>query len=105
MCYEGESAADIPIILVFEDDVSKEVLQKIIQFSGKRHSVGQALHGRGYGYIKRNIAGFNRAARGIPYLILTDLDTCECAPSKIRDWLPVPIHPNRSRSERSLSPL
>jgi len=43
---------------------------------------------------KKNISGFNVAARGIPYLVLTDLDRSECAPAKIREWLSAPVHPN-----------
>lgn len=38
--------------------------------------------------MKRNIYGFNKASKGMPYMILTDLDTKECAPSMIREWLP-----------------
>ena len=48
----------------------------------------------GFGWIKRKIKGFNDAAKGMPYLVLTDLDTSECAPVLIRQWLNSPKHPN-----------
>jgi hypothetical protein len=85
---------EIPINLAYEDDLSLEVLLRLLQSpsllsSEKRFCVGKQLSGRGYGYLKRNIFGFNDASKGMPYLILTDLDTRECAPSMIREWLPV----------------
>ncbi len=84
----------IPINLVFEDDLSKAVLEKLLHNSGHSYEVGCCFHGRGYGYIKRNISGFNNAAKGMPFLVLTDLDVEECAPTKIRNWLSVPKHHN-----------
>ena len=85
---------EIPINLAYEDDLSQEVLLRLLQSpsllsSEKRFCVGKKLSGRGYGYLKRNIFGFNDASKGMPYLILTDLDTRECAPLMIREWLPV----------------
>jgi hypothetical protein len=38
----------------------------------------------GFGYIKSKIKDFNRAAKGMPFLVLTDLDKEECAPKLIR---------------------
>lgn len=85
---------EIPINLVYEDNLSLEILLKLFQSPGvtsgvKRFCIGRQLHGRGYGYIKNNIVGFNEASKGMPYLILTDLDQRKCAPSMIREWLPV----------------
>ena len=60
----------------------------------KAFSVGNLFHGRGYGYLKRNIRGFNKASKGMPYLILTDLDDKECAPVLIQEWLPETRNPN-----------
>ncbi len=59
-----------------------------------RYQIGDRFHGHGAGFLKKRIKGFNQAARGMPYLILTDLDTDECAPLKLREWLPVPASPN-----------
>jgi hypothetical protein len=84
----------IPINLAFEDDLSEEVLKKLILRSGRPYQIGHCFHGRGYGYLKTHICGFNKAAKGMPYLILTDLDNSECAPEKMRRWLQHPKHPN-----------
>lgn len=44
--------------------------------------------------MKKNIHGFNNAAKGMPFLVLADLDDDECAPAKIQAWLSVPRHHN-----------
>jgi hypothetical protein len=40
------------------------------------------------------INGFNNAAKGIPFLIGTDLDSYECPAALINDWLRTPQHHN-----------
>ncbi len=85
---------EIPINLAYEDDLSLEVLLRLFQTPGvssrdSRFCIGYKLHGRGWVYLKKNIAGFNKASKGMPYLVLTDLDNRECAPSMIQEWLPV----------------
>ncbi len=90
---------EIPINLAYEDDLSLEVVLRILRSRGvvssdKRFSVGTLFHGRGFGNLKRNISGFNNASKGMPYLILTDLDREECAPIMIKEWLPETRNPN-----------
>lgn len=85
---------DIPINLAVEDILSEAVLREMLKQSQRPFSIGRCLNGKGYGYIKRNISGFNHAAKGMPYLILTDLDQEECPLSLILKWLPQPKHPN-----------
>jgi hypothetical protein len=82
------------INLVFEDVLSEMVLRKLLCCSAIDYLVGQTLPANGYGWIKKKIKGLNAAAKGMPYLVLTDLDTHECAPVLIREWLDVPKHPN-----------
>jgi hypothetical protein len=84
----------IPINLAFEDDLSEEVLRKLILSSGRPYQIGNCFPGNGYGYLKTHIYGFNKAAKGMPYLVFTDLDNEECAPEKMRRWLQFPKHPN-----------
>ena len=87
-------SSDIPINIVFEDDLSKAVIMKILQ-SRDRYEVGIGFPMHGFGNIKKKIDGFNNAAKGMPYLVLTDLDKEECAPTLIQDWIKnVPIHQN-----------
>jgi len=84
----------IPINLAVEDEVSEAVALRLLQESGRDFAVGTCYRRGGFGYVKRTIRGFNNAAKGTPFLVLTDLDAVNCAPALIHDWLPVPIHPN-----------
>lgn len=83
---------DVIINLAFEDPLHEAVLRKI--FSQLNFAVGKCFSHGGYGYLKTKIQGFNNAARVTPFLVLTDLDQVGCAPLLIKDWLPVPKHPN-----------
>ena len=80
-----------PINLAVEDDLSEAVLRKILQ---ARYDIGNCYKRGGFGYLKKNIRGFNNASKGMPFLVLTDLDSRECAPALIKGWLPVPINHN-----------
>ena len=82
------------INLVFEDMLSERVLRKLLCRSAVTYLVGDAHNAGGFGWIKKKIKGFNDAAKGMPYLVLTDLDTSECAAVLIRQWLNAPKHPN-----------
>jgi hypothetical protein len=82
------------INLVFEDVLSEMVLRKLLHCSAIDYVVDQTLPGNGYGWIRKKIKGLNAAAKGVPYLVLTDLDTHQCAPILIREWLGAPKHPN-----------
>lgn len=84
----------IPIHLAVEDKVSEATLRKIINKSGKAYFIGTCYSHFGSGYLKKNIHGFNKAAKSIPFLVLTDLDKSSCPPIKIKEWLPVPKNPN-----------
>jgi hypothetical protein len=85
---------DIPINLVFEDVLSEAVLKQMLKQSQRPFSVGHCLNQRGYGKIKKIISGLNHAAKGMPYLVLTDLDNAECPLVIISEWLTQPKHPN-----------
>ena len=86
--------SDIPINLVFEDALSEAVLKQMLKQSQRPFSVGQCLNQRGYGKIKKIISGLNYGAKGMPYLVLTDLDNAECPLVIISEWLTQPKHPN-----------
>jgi hypothetical protein len=86
--------ASIPINLAVEDDLSEVVLRMIIRHSSRDYHIGTAYGRTGFGYLRKTIAGWNAAARGIPFMILTDLDEYHCPPGLISDWLKVPIHSN-----------
>ncbi len=84
----------IPINIAVEDFLSEMVLKVMLEQSGRRFAVGACLGRTGFGYLKKNIAGFNKAAKGTPFLMLADLDQAECPPVLIQEWLPVPKHNN-----------
>lgn len=84
----------IPINLVFEDELSEFVLTKLLDGFGNKFCVGVSYNGRGFGYIKSKINGFNQACVATPFLILTDLDNRECPIELINDWFNNVIHEN-----------
>ncbi len=66
----------------------------LLKQSGKIFEVGSCFRRRGSGYLRKRIEGFNNAAKGTPFLVLTDLDQSECAPILIREWLLFPKQAN-----------
>ena len=85
----------IPINLVVEDELSEAVARKLLRTGVQSYAVSVVYNRGGYGYIKKNIRGFNSAAKGTPWLVLTDLDTRECPPSMIDRWFgPASLEPN-----------
>lgn len=83
----------IPLNLVFEDEISEMVMVKLAEES-KKYFIANSYSEGGFGYIKKNIGGFNEAAKGCPFFVLTDLDTIDCAPTLIDSWLGKSAHPN-----------
>ncbi|MBD2388232.1 hypothetical protein [Cylindrospermum sp. FACHB-282] len=84
----------IPINLAVEDPLSEAVLRAILHQSNRPYKVGACYCKQGSGYLKKTINGFNNAAKGTPYIVLTDLDRIECPLELIQKWLPSPKHPN-----------
>lgn len=82
------------ISLAVEDQLSEAVLKKILSIAEGRFLVTTCYGLRGNIYLKKNIAGFNNAAKGIPFLVITDLDASECPHALIREWLPYHKHHN-----------
>ena len=74
----------IPINLAVEDPLSEAVLRTILHQSNRRYIVGNCYSKNGFGYLKKNIKGFNNAAKGTPYIVLTDLDRAECPQDPLR---------------------
>jgi hypothetical protein len=85
---------DIHINLAVEDALSEAVLREMLKQSQRPFLVGTSLGNQGNSYLKRIIPGLNNAAKGMPYLVLTDLDNAECPPALISNWLSQPKHPN-----------
>ena len=83
----------IPINLATEDELSEVTLLRMLA-ELDRYAVGTAYRRGGFGYLRRTIDGWNRAAKGKPFVVLADLDTNECPASLITDWLRIEKHPN-----------
>ncbi|MEK6677205.1 MAG: hypothetical protein AABZ47_16325 [Planctomycetota bacterium] len=85
----------IPVDLVVEDELSEAVARRALDCTGKPFLVGAAYGKTGFGYLKKRILGFNKAAKSTPYLVLTDLDKSSCPPDLITDWFgQTQRHPN-----------
>jgi hypothetical protein len=84
----------IPVNLAVEDELSEAVLRRLLYDANRGYAVGSVYGRQGYGYLRSTIVGWNRAAKGIPFIVLTDLDSAECPASLLKEWLAVPQHPN-----------
>lgn len=84
----------IPVNLAVEDALSEATLRAILAQTGRPYAVGAVYGRRGFGDLKRRAGGFNQAARGTPFILLTDLDRAECPPVILQEWLGVDKHPN-----------
>ena len=52
-----------------------------IKISKQPYIVSACFCRGGFGYLKKNVKGFNNASKASVFLLLTDLDTTECAPT------------------------
>jgi hypothetical protein len=83
----------IPVNLATEDELSELTLYRLLEVIGG-YAVGTPYRRGGFGYLRRTIRGWNSAAKGIPFIVLTDLDSYRCPMELIDDWLKVPKHEN-----------
>ena len=84
----------IPVNLAVEDELSEVVIRHVVSHVKRGYAIGTAYGRNGFGYLKKTVAGWNNAAAGTPFILLTDLDQNECPLSLIESWLRVPRHPN-----------
>jgi hypothetical protein len=83
----------VPVSILAEDTLCQVLAYKLLDAVSPRLTLGVPYLGNGFGYIKSRIREFNKAAKGIPLLVVTDL--VEICPSKqIKKWLPNGAHPN-----------
>jgi hypothetical protein len=84
----------IPICLIVEDNLSATIASTMLHHTKRGFEVGSVFGLHGNGWIKTRIAGFNNAAQGMPYLVITDLDANPCPIKLISEWLNVSRHQN-----------
>lgn len=83
----------IPVDLATEDELSEITLLTLLS-KLNRFAVGTRYRRNGNGYLRQTIHGWNKAAKGRPFIVLTDLDQSECPARLIDDWLEERPHPN-----------
>lgn len=75
-----------PGIYIFtEDELGLAVAKKIANELGFEIVHSNEL--KGNGRLKKNIRNYNEIANHYPVLVLTDLDSKECAPGLYKDWV------------------
>lgn len=84
----------IPVNLATEDELSEMTLRRLLLHAGRGYAIGNAYGRRGFGYLRNTINDWNRAARHLPFIVLTDLDQYPCATALLDDWLSGPLHDN-----------
>jgi hypothetical protein len=85
----------IPVVLVYEDELSEAVLRRLIASSGRPFLVDTAIRAFGGTEIKKSMDKFKNACHVMPHVVLTDLDQLPCPPQLLSDWgalhLPAPL--------------
>ena len=71
------------VYLVVEDELSEAVLRRIIRDFRKDWVIGPVYGRQGNTYLFKHIRAFNKAAQGIPHVLLTDLDDVDCPPTLV----------------------
>ena len=72
-----------------EGIVDEAVVRKLIIEAGG--DPGTIYGKNGKSFLRRNIQGYNNAARHMPWMVLVDLDNdAECAPPFCEEWIPYP---------------
>ncbi len=85
----------IPITLAVEDELSERVLKRLLREANGEYAIGATLGRKGNGYLRKTLQGWNRAAQGSAYVVLTDLDNAPCAPRLVQNWFGNSLkHPN-----------
>lgn len=80
--------------LVVEDELSETIVRRLLSESTQEYHINVVYARGGYGHIKKNINRYNIAAQRTPFIVMTDLDTCACAPELIGNWFDAPIAQN-----------
>ncbi len=78
---------EISIVIAGEDTLCIKVARKLLERFG-RFKIENEQNYHGKENLKKKIKSYhNMAYKNLPSLVITDLDTDECAPKLINDWL------------------
>jgi hypothetical protein len=84
----------IPIDVAVEDELSELIVLKLLAVTNRPYHVGATYRRGGFGYLRRTINGWNAAAKGKPFIVLTDLDDAPCPAHLLAAWLTSAPSPN-----------
>ena len=85
--------SDVLVSFLVEDMLCETLARKLLTVSNSELSPGVCYMANGYGYIKKKLIGFNKAASGIPLFVLYDL-VGNCPVIQLKKWLPYKRNPN-----------
>lgn len=77
----------IPVCTAVEDRLSGAVLERLLQETEGKLTIGMRITPTGFGKLKKKLPELVRLASNVPVILLTDLDQKDCAPGLINDWL------------------
>jgi hypothetical protein len=77
------------IDIVFEDQLSRAVLYRLLGYSKQKIIIHQEIPGNGCEYIKKRMPSYLAASKIIPFVILLDSDNEECAKRMLDELVPI----------------
>lgn len=77
---------DRKLVTVVEDELSGHVCTRILSDYAPHVAIDRLIISRGCGNIKSKIPVYERASRFMRHLVLTDLDSHQCAPKLLESW-------------------
>jgi len=86
---EATNRGSVPIVVACEGVVDEAILRRLLEEVGAEAS---RVYGRnGKEQLRRQIRGYNEAARRFPWVVLVDLnDEADCPPPLVEAWVPEP---------------
>lgn len=79
----------IYVSLAAEGLLDEQILRQLLTQTGRDYFPTVCYGKHGKDHLRQNMPRFNYAAEYTPFIILTDLDNEDCAPSLIDRWLPL----------------
>lgn len=79
------------VYIFVEDELSEAVVNKLLDYTKqhckKDYSERKQYNKKGYGNIKREMKKYNGIAATYPVIVLVDLDSTECAPKRVNEFI------------------
>jgi len=80
-------AEEVPIMLAVEDEVKRNICSERYWFKPSAISGSEMFMAKkAPDTLTQRLPAFNNAAKGIGFLLLTDLDNAACVPELIQTW-------------------